>query len=532
MSTKAGAERLQVKFSFETDLKNIDIYGITVQLKTGEKVSLKGDYSKILPGPNGSYSITLEDVKLIGTFNKLPELTPDTFEAAKVTDVSFTGRKRATFIIKTMEFTVFFENDQRRVVTLNIPIFSAKAFEFTEDDITAPMEDIKVGDDGKTITAKLDTMFDAFNKFGIPQYIGYDSITTTATYNVEANTATVSCTAHAKVGRDYKFNYTPTETEVNAILEAITYTVDDETGLTLAQLCEKHKKPISAPKPVTPPAKPAPQISQKRSKKKNVGPGSLDNPLKLSNVQMCMDDVEPVAEPVAEAVIPEEPVVRNEQGSGTGMESPFEYMRELCYELYKIHWMQGVTISRRMFAWKQYFKDYDASYRAATPFQVHIEKAGYDGKMYVSYDEFLETEYRSTDYMKKLLEDNDLYNRYLNDLEILKIVVVPQELIDVCVATGWSAAVDDEFTTISIAGDLAQKGHESVMDYKFVVMNKGFVDNVVTAAGSFDPESYAVDKLGEFPKLGIRKLLAEADGLNNALCMLADELEKKAAKAA
>ena len=42
---------------------------------------------------------------------------------------------------------------------------------------------------------------------------------------------------------------------------------------------------------------------------------------------------------------------------------------------------------------------------------------GYDGELYVCYDEFLDNEYLEEDYIKELLDNEKLYNKYLEDLK-------------------------------------------------------------------------------------------------------------------
>lgn len=91
---------------------------------------------------------------------------------------------------------------------------------------------------------------------------------------------------------------------------------------------------------------------------------------------------------------------------------------KLCYELYKIDWKQAhnITKEREM----EYFKDYyrnligeDTEYT----YNDYLEEFGYNGELYVCYEEFLEAEYQKDDYICTLLDDYDLIEMYREDVK-------------------------------------------------------------------------------------------------------------------
>ena len=92
-------------------------------------------------------------------------------------------------------------------------------------------------------------------------------------------------------------------------------------------------------------------------------------------------------------------------------------IRKLCYELYKIDWKHfHITKEREMDSIKDYYdglvnNDYEYTY------EDYIEEFGYDGELYVCYEEFCDTEYYDVDYMCTLLDNDKLINIYHKNIE-------------------------------------------------------------------------------------------------------------------
>ena len=92
-------------------------------------------------------------------------------------------------------------------------------------------------------------------------------------------------------------------------------------------------------------------------------------------------------------------------------------IRKLCYELYKIDWKHShITKEREMDSIKDYYErliDNDSEYT----YEDYIEEFGYDGELYVCYEEFCDVEYYDVDYMRTLLDNDKLINIYHEDIE-------------------------------------------------------------------------------------------------------------------
>ena len=93
-------------------------------------------------------------------------------------------------------------------------------------------------------------------------------------------------------------------------------------------------------------------------------------------------------------------------------------IRKLCYELYKIDWKHShmITKEREMDSIKDYYEgliDNDSEYT----YEDYIEEFGYDGELYVCYEEFCDAEYYNVNYMRTLLDNDKLINIYHEDIE-------------------------------------------------------------------------------------------------------------------
>lgn len=90
---------------------------------------------------------------------------------------------------------------------------------------------------------------------------------------------------------------------------------------------------------------------------------------------------------------------------------------KLCYELYKIDWKHShmITKDREMDSIKNHYEVFINNETEYT-YNDYLEKFGYDGELYVCYEEFLNAEYLMEDYIKELLDNDDLFMMYLEDL--------------------------------------------------------------------------------------------------------------------
>lgn len=93
-------------------------------------------------------------------------------------------------------------------------------------------------------------------------------------------------------------------------------------------------------------------------------------------------------------------------------------IRKLCYELYKIDWKYShmITKEREMDSIKDYYEGLIDNYIEYT-YEDYIEEFGYNGELYVCFEEFCDAEYYDVDYMCTLLDNDRLINIYHEDIE-------------------------------------------------------------------------------------------------------------------
>ena len=91
---------------------------------------------------------------------------------------------------------------------------------------------------------------------------------------------------------------------------------------------------------------------------------------------------------------------------------------KLCYELYKVDWKHShmITAEREMDSIKNYYEDLVDDEDEYT-YDDYIEEFGYDGQLYVCYEEFCDMEYHDKEYMCELLDNDELIKQYYTDIE-------------------------------------------------------------------------------------------------------------------
>ena len=93
-------------------------------------------------------------------------------------------------------------------------------------------------------------------------------------------------------------------------------------------------------------------------------------------------------------------------------------IRKLCYELYKIDWKHShmITKEMEMDLIKNCYENLACGDSEYT-YDDYINEFGYDGELYVCFEEFCDAEYYDVDYMRTLLDNDKLINIYYKDIE-------------------------------------------------------------------------------------------------------------------
>lgn len=100
------------------------------------------------------------------------------------------------------------------------------------------------------------------------------------------------------------------------------------------------------------------------------------------------------------------------------IERPNLDISQLCYELYKIDWKHSHMITKdiEMDSLKNYFENARYFPDGNYSYYDYLEEHGYDGELYACYDEFCETEYLNKEYIKTLLDNEELLAVYYADI--------------------------------------------------------------------------------------------------------------------
>lgn len=99
-------------------------------------------------------------------------------------------------------------------------------------------------------------------------------------------------------------------------------------------------------------------------------------------------------------------------------------IRELSYDLYKQDWVsthiEADQVSKSMKEYYVYSNKCFSSGDAPEDYNSWLARVGYDGYMFVCFEEFCENEYRDEGYIKMLLGDDEgLISQYLKDVNQL-----------------------------------------------------------------------------------------------------------------
>ena len=91
---------------------------------------------------------------------------------------------------------------------------------------------------------------------------------------------------------------------------------------------------------------------------------------------------------------------------------------KICYTLYKEDWKRSHMISREieMDCIREYYECFLENNKTFS-YNDYIERFGYNGELYVSFQEFLYNEYLDKEYVYYLLQNEKLKALYEKDLE-------------------------------------------------------------------------------------------------------------------
>lgn len=90
---------------------------------------------------------------------------------------------------------------------------------------------------------------------------------------------------------------------------------------------------------------------------------------------------------------------------------------ELAYKLYQIDWERRISPEMKMDTLKNYYQEVSEEDKKGYSFEDYLFDTGYFGDLYVCEEEFFNVEYLIEDYIKELLDNDELFAEYQKDLE-------------------------------------------------------------------------------------------------------------------
>ena len=91
---------------------------------------------------------------------------------------------------------------------------------------------------------------------------------------------------------------------------------------------------------------------------------------------------------------------------------------KLCYELYKIDWMERIPAEQKKETLRNYYDEIAEDNFDSTEFtfEDYLVERGYNGECYVYFQEFFNGEFLDEEYMRELLTEN----QYIDYLKCVK----------------------------------------------------------------------------------------------------------------
>lgn len=116
---------------------------------------------------------------------------------------------------------------------------------------------------------------------------------------------------------------------------------------------------------------------------------------------------------------------------------------QLAYELYKIDWMARIPSETQIDTVKQWYQEQECS------LEEYLFEHGYNGEIYVSYEEFLNSEYQEDAYMEDLFRDEKLFAEYKRDFSDAEV----HSNMQFWKIRGYDKD-NDVYQTLEVSGDL------------------------------------------------------------------------------
>ena len=180
----------------------------------------------------------------------------------------------------------------------------------------------------------------------------------------------------------------------------------------------------------------------------------------------------------------------------------------LCYELYKNDWMRRISADEAADILKNWYQETEQQNRTVYPPERYIEDNGYKQGMYACFEEFLDCEYKDAGYMKKLLDNDELFAEYEADVSFICNVDMREIADSLELSSGTVVAsmnIGGSECRIEVVGDIAVVYNEEGTGSEFgddIVFHdpKEYTDEVreIIHSGNRDSSPYLLINLNNW----------------------------------
>lgn len=89
------------------------------------------------------------------------------------------------------------------------------------------------------------------------------------------------------------------------------------------------------------------------------------------------------------------------------------FAQRTVYELYKIDWMQRISAERQKDSLRNYFEELLPENEYGYTHEMWVDDNGYDGELYVCFNEFCDIELQDKEYIRELIGTCEPLMKYI-----------------------------------------------------------------------------------------------------------------------
>ena len=123
------------------------------------------------------------------------------------------------------------------------------------------------------------------------------------------------------------------------------------------------------------------------------------------------------------------PVTIQKKGRHVSGKKSVADIKDISYHKYQLRWMMdhGYSLEDLVEKMTEIFKEYDEFFSPESCYELFVSDYGFGGELFVSYQEFLDSEYRDKDYIKSILTKKQYLDYLKAESSFRKHIYVSEE---------------------------------------------------------------------------------------------------------